>query len=210
MEEQAAPVKRKVAPSSGRVLRANRQKRLRAETVSAGLELFLKYGYENVTVADIAERVDISRRTFFRHFQSKDDVVFDWMDQLGELVESMLLASRPTDPPLLVMRNTFIGLAEHLVLDGENTRALVQLIFGTPSLTGRYHEEHARWEKKQLMLLMRGRSLNATEVFHVRVQVAAAITAFVVAIRTWAEADAQRSLREWVMEAFAALLQEQR
>lgn len=207
LEEELAtvPAKRKALPSTGRVLRANRQKRLRADTVSAGLELFLKYGYENVTVADIAERVDISRRTFFRHFQSKDDVVFDWMDQLGELVESMLVRSQPSEPPLQVMRNTFVSLAEHLVENGDRTRALVQLIFGTPSLTGRYHEEHARWEDKQLTMLMHGRTLSPAEIFQVRVQVAAAITAFVVAIRTWAEKDSEQTLQEWVMEAFSAL-----
>jgi AcrR family transcriptional regulator len=48
----------------------------------AALELFLKHGYENVTVAEITERAGLTRRSFSRYFADKRDVLFAGSDQL--------------------------------------------------------------------------------------------------------------------------------
>ena len=62
------------------------EERLRA----AALELFLERGYENVTVAQIAERAGLTRRTFSRYFADKRDVLFAGSDQLpGALADAM-------------------------------------------------------------------------------------------------------------------------
>lgn len=207
MEKQLAPsaTAKQAGSSSGPVLRANRQKRLRRDLVSAGLELFMEQGYEETTVAEIAERVDVSRRTFFRHFQSKDDLVFDWMGQLGERVQPVLAARPLSETPLQAMRETFLVLAEHLVEEERQARTLIRLIFSTASLAGRYHDEHAQWEDEFVSILQRHRNLPELALFQLRVQVSAAITAFVVAVRTWAGQDAQSSLPFWLEQAFAAL-----
>lgn len=207
MEKLLAPsaTAKQASASSGPVLRANRQKRLRLDLVNAGLELFMEQGYEETTVAEIAERVDVSRRTFFRHFQSKDDVVFHWMGQLGERVQPILAARPLSETPLQAMRQTFLALAEHLLEQERQARALIRLIYSTASLAGRYHDEHTQWEEAFVSTLERQRNLPQLELFQLRVQVSAAITAFVVAVRTWAGQDAQPSLPFWVEQAFAAL-----
>ncbi|GIH20526.1 TetR/AcrR family transcriptional regulator [Rugosimonospora africana] len=48
----------------------------------AALELFLKHGYENVTVAQITERAGLTRRSFSRYFTDKRDVLFTGSEQL--------------------------------------------------------------------------------------------------------------------------------
>jgi AcrR family transcriptional regulator len=48
----------------------------------AALELFLEHGYENVTVAQITERVGLTRRSFSRYFTDKRDVLFAGSEQL--------------------------------------------------------------------------------------------------------------------------------
>lgn len=193
------------APTRGTVLRTNRQKRQRADMVDAGLALFMEHGYEQTTVVEIAERVGVSRRTFFRHFESKEDIVFDWMGRLGEWVRTVLAASQPNESPAHAMARTFGALAGHLVERDPQARALTRLIYSNATLTGRYHEEHAQRESEFVAILTRGRSPSAMEAFHLRVQVSAAISAFVVAIRTWAEQANDRPLQFWVDEAFQAL-----
>ena len=53
---------------------------------TAAVELFLEHGYENVTVAQIADRAGLTRRTFSRYFTDKRDVLFAGSDQLPELL----------------------------------------------------------------------------------------------------------------------------
>jgi len=52
----------------------------------AALELFTEQGFENTTVAQIAERAGLNRRTFFHHFADKREVVFSGSEQVEERV----------------------------------------------------------------------------------------------------------------------------
>ncbi|MFD6530567.1 TetR family transcriptional regulator [Streptomyces sp. NPDC060184] len=85
-------------------LRERKKQRTRDALLHAALELFTTQGYERTTVDGIVEAVDVSQRTFFRYFASKEDVVFATQD----LVEARFLAElrqRPAqEPPLEAMR----------------------------------------------------------------------------------------------------------
>ncbi len=52
---------------------------------AAALDLFLENGFEATTVAQIAERADLNRATFFRHFADKREVLFAGEDVLSSL-----------------------------------------------------------------------------------------------------------------------------
>jgi len=79
------------------------------------MALFLKEGYANVTVEAVAEASSVSRRTVFRHFESKDELVFpDHTERLG-LVERCLVESAPgTDPVEAVIAATEESLRDFL------------------------------------------------------------------------------------------------
>jgi AcrR family transcriptional regulator len=65
---------------------AQAEERLRA----AAIELFLELGYENVTVAQIANRAGLTRRTFSRYFTDKRDVLFAGSERLPALLAETL------------------------------------------------------------------------------------------------------------------------
>jgi len=84
---------------------AQAEERLR----TAAIELFLELGYENVTVAQIAERAGLARRTFSRYFADKRDVLFADSDRLPELLAEAL---RRTDPVLTPFEALVTSLAD--------------------------------------------------------------------------------------------------
>lgn len=63
-----------------------KQRRARGRIVRAADELFAAHGYDKVSVADIAERAEVGRTTFFRHFGDKPEVVFAKQQVLLELI----------------------------------------------------------------------------------------------------------------------------
>lgn len=66
----------------------------------AALSLFVEQGFENTTVAQIAERAGLHRRTFFHHFADKREVVFAGQDDSGELLSAQIRAQPDSVDPL--------------------------------------------------------------------------------------------------------------
>jgi AcrR family transcriptional regulator len=71
---------------------------VRRRIAAAGRELFSAQGYEKTTVEAIAERAGVARRTFFRHFRAKDDVVFPDHDRIAQAVAAHLEALDDVEP----------------------------------------------------------------------------------------------------------------
>jgi AcrR family transcriptional regulator len=70
------------------------QPNARSRLEQAALQLFLERGYDQTTVAEIAERAGLTERTFFRHFADKREVLFGGAGALRELLVRTL-ASTP-------------------------------------------------------------------------------------------------------------------
>src|SRR5256714_941819 len=85
-------------PISG--LRERKKQRTRDALVDAAFALFRRKGFEATTIDEIADAVDVSPRTFFRYFESKEDVALTLLDlQFSTIYEEF--AARPAHEPVL-------------------------------------------------------------------------------------------------------------
>lgn len=104
----------------------------------ATLELFLEQGFEGTTVADIAARAGVTKRTFFRHFADKREVLFWGQDRFCELISNGVTSAPPDATPIQAVA---CGLRElEVVFSGErreNVRQRRQVIAASPELQER-------------------------------------------------------------------------
>jgi len=66
----------------------------------AALELFLERGFDEATVAEIAERAGLTERTFFRHFADKREVLFGGGPGLSDLLIDAVVSAPPSATPI--------------------------------------------------------------------------------------------------------------
>jgi len=66
----------------------------------AAFELYAERGYEQTTVADIAERAGLTERTFFRHFADKREVLFRGSSELQTLIVDAVDAAPASARPI--------------------------------------------------------------------------------------------------------------
>src|SRR2546427_8399298 len=88
-----------------------RREFMASEIERAAIRVFVDRGYESVTVADLAAAAGVSRRTFFRYFASKDDVLWAQSDRLQARVLAALQRRPSTEPPVEAVCNAFLDTA---------------------------------------------------------------------------------------------------
>lgn len=89
-------------------LRERKKQRTRDALLRAAVELFTTRGYEQTTVDDIAEAVDVSQRTFFRYFAGKEEAALALQElAVGRFVEAV--RERPADEaPMQALRQAVL------------------------------------------------------------------------------------------------------
>ena len=116
-------------------LRERKKLRTRQAIAGAALRLFDQRGYEETTISDIAAAAEVSPRTFFSYFPSKDDVVFAEMDERLADVRTGLSEQPSGETPLATFRRVTEALLRAISAeDGEYGAIQVALIRERPSL----------------------------------------------------------------------------
>jgi AcrR family transcriptional regulator len=118
-------------------LRERKKMRTRQAIATAALRLFAERGYEETTIADIAAAADVSPRTFFSYFPSKEDVIFAEIDdRLAEVAER--LRRTPGESPMETIRRSIVDVLEAVVAEHrEYGPVQVALILERPALRAR-------------------------------------------------------------------------
>ncbi|MFF5669909.1 TetR family transcriptional regulator [Streptomyces hygroscopicus] len=133
-------------------LRERKKQRTRDAISDAAITLFVERGFNEVSVAQIAEAAEVSKRTLFAYFPTKEDLVVHRMAD-HETESARVVRARPAHTaPLDALRDHFLdGLRRRDPITGLNDmpqiRELTQLIFRTPALIDRMQRFRAGGER---------------------------------------------------------------
>ena len=119
----------------------------RATIRSIALNEFLANGFDGTSVEKVAHAAGISRRTFFRYFQTKEDVVVTGLHESGQFL-ARLIRERPSDEDAAQALQQ--GLSEFLRYYERNRRrsgSVLRMIQDNPNLRACFLEHRDQWRK---------------------------------------------------------------
>ena len=167
----------------------------------AALELYAEHGYDQTTVAAIAERAGLTERTFFRHFSDKREVLFS----RGTVLEELLTARSPTRRPTRRRTTSWRGALEATATLLEGRREIAPrrqaVIDAHPELRERELGKMTSWAAALTSAL----GERGVEPRLAGLVAQTGIAVFRVSFETWARGGATDDLAEIVRYSFAEL-----
>lgn len=194
-------------------LRARRKQRTRDSLVRAALELFTAQGYERTTVDEIAEAVEVSQRTFFRYFASKEEAAFAVQDVMESHYLAALRDRPPHEAPFEAMGNAVFASWDTIeeaisdIVPVELHWRSYLVIESTPTLLAVLMRRSAESEEVMARLIAEREGLDVDRDPRPRVAVAAFGGVMRAAGRLWGQGDDPRAeVIRALMETYIAQL----
>jgi AcrR family transcriptional regulator len=167
----------------------------------AAMELYVERGFENTTVAEIAERAGLTERTFFRHFADKREVLFAGSADLVHLVADGVADAPATATPMEAVSTAL-----------QEAGAMLQQRAAWPKQRQAVIDAHTELRERELIKLA---SLSAAVADALRrrgvkepsasLTAEAGIAAFKVAFERWVQNPTKRNLPRLIRETIESL-----
>jgi AcrR family transcriptional regulator len=167
----------------------------------AAFELYGERGFENTTVAEIAERAGLTERTFFRHYADKREVLFAGSAALQELLVTTVAEAGNDVAPIDAVAAAIEAAGARLDERRERAWERQALIAANPEL---YERELVKLASLggALAGALRGRGVEEPAA---SVTAEAGIAVFRVAVERWADEAGERTLPQIVRDSFDQL-----
>ncbi|WP_224369520.1 TetR/AcrR family transcriptional regulator [Hyalangium versicolor] len=171
-------------------LRERKKARTRQEIVEAALELFEKKGFDETTIDDVAAAAEVSPRTIFRYFATKEDLVFLGQEEENRQIALLLKeVAKSADPIEELMRATRTVLLAPSATPEQFVRCQ-RLIERTPSLRAYQGRLFRKIEELVSSALLPARG-SKHDVLHARLLAAVYLAALNVVMSSWIESGAK-------------------
>jgi AcrR family transcriptional regulator len=195
--------------------RGRKARQTRQALADAALELVLEHGLAAVTVEDVTERVDVSRRTFSRHFTSKEEAVLDGVRADCARINAALAARPAAEQPLTAYRAALrVWLADEREPAWHHRpgmRELLRLVTMEPSLIAVHRRISVEAEEESIRITAARLGVDPERDLRPSVAVGAGVAALLAAARAWVRAvpaETGAGLPELLERAFELLTAE--
>ena len=134
------------SPARGDVsLRDRAREAIRDEVLTRAWLLFAEQGFAATTVEQIAEVAGMSRRTFFRYFSGKDELVAARLLASGDQLAAALAARSDSEPAWPALRAAFDALVNDVEQHEDIARPLHVMLQREPEVRAAANERGHRW-----------------------------------------------------------------
>ncbi|KIH98097.1 TetR family transcriptional regulator [Streptomonospora alba] len=184
-------------PSS---LRERRKLRTRQALAETALALFSEHGFDNTPLDTLLEEVEVSRRTFFRYYRSKEDVAFTAVKWFWSTFLPVLDETEKSGRLADILRDAVLATLDRM--DEEwypRFSATLELIERSPALNG-----HSLRHCAEIQAEIR-RRIGAPDSLEARLLVEFSVTTWRGALEEWLPEGAPGDLPRCVQRAFAAM-----
>jgi AcrR family transcriptional regulator len=174
-------------------LRERNKARARAEIADAALRLFFERGFEAVTVDDIVIAAGVSRRTFFRYFETKEDALLADYPELNARLWEALDATEPNNA-MQTIRSGLHGVADWYLERSDAVLARSKVIRETSmNVAARNLEFLTQWERRVAHAVAEQLGADAGDLLP-RTAAAMIVGAFRAALTQWVRSSCGEDL----------------
>jgi AcrR family transcriptional regulator len=126
-------------------LRERKREFVLREIERAAWELFATIGFDRATVEEISRNAGVSRRTFFRYFRTKEELLSFSMENFGERVAQRFAKVPKSRKPLAALENAILSVMREEMHDTRQSKEMLRLMFEEPNVRGRFLCALSRW-----------------------------------------------------------------
>jgi AcrR family transcriptional regulator len=185
-------------------LRERKKEQTTERLQQAALQLITERGFDAVSIDDICQASDVSKTTFYRYFETKEDVLLGRAGENLEFLRAAFADCPPEESLIDAARYACGRFAEHIEA-GRETKLLVSRIARTtPSLAARNLCHYQQWEDL-LRSEAERRAPEGTDPMLTWVQASTVAAAVRATSEFWLEHGAERPLRELIDMALESL-----
>ncbi|MFD8803649.1 TetR/AcrR family transcriptional regulator, partial [Streptomyces atroolivaceus] len=169
--------------------RSRKARRTRDALARHAFDLVLERGLRSVTVEEIAQAADVDRRTFSRHFPSKEAAVLDAVRGDGDRINRALRERPPAEPPLTAYRRAVLDWLDDTAAEPWHLRPrvfdLLVMAEEEPTLYAAYHHIRVDAQEESVAILAERLGVDPRQDLRPAVAVAAGAGALLAAQAAW-------------------------
>ena len=171
--------------------------------INVSVDLFLARGFHQTRVDDIAAAANISRRTFFNYFPTKQDVLSDWFQLQGECLADCV-ASRPKDEcPWASLEYAYRTMRDSFGRESTLVLKLRCLLVEEPALLAKKYQCLIVAIQRLTPLIKTRIAETESGTLAAQIYVQAAMAAYNSACAEWEPNPGDRSFEDVLQRAFA-------
>lgn len=181
-------------PSAEPDTRARRRARFRNEAQDVAVAAFVERGYDAVTMGEIADALDVSERTLFRYFPTKESLLDPAHEELVASLVAELAARPASESAFVAVRASLRAISDELSRDRESMAARIEIIEASPQMQAHLLQRQVDLEAAIAGVVAVRAGITDPHDLRPRLFAATATCAFRIAVELWITDDSHTDL----------------